>query len=692
LLGFIPFSPIFSAGVDILVTETKTLVSGTETIKATINKNDSFDLQVTFNNNSNGTITEMFIVVDTPGSFFVHGMGSRMQVSESHINALNSVSKTTSIKIPLIYNGGGSNIVRLTIEYKVGAGTLTSIDETIGLKGVVTEQPAQEPPVQPPTIDTSKYVPRLNILNKAMPLINAGNTVALPLTIENNSVYGAKDIEIVPILEGERTPFIFDSLYPKILVNKIDGNRSENISLNFRVERSTPEGIYPIKLVFKYGNPWNDPFEETKTIFVRVINNASTPKLVVKNFEFNPKTVVAGNSFDLSLLLQNTGSLNATDVEVSLQGLKNDEFVILNSINKVYLPGVPGNLELPLKFSLSSSDKMKSGTYSLSVKIDYKDSGGKTYSEDYQIFVPVTNRGSISDDSDIKTIPKIIIDRFSLEPSIVRAGENFELRINFLNTNAYKSVRNIKIFLTAGSSESGSIFTPINSSNTFYIDHIGPKKSVEKRISFFTIPDAQPKTYTLTANFEYEDSEGNSYTASDLIGIPVVQRTRLEVSDFAIPPEVYMGNPISIFLEFYNTGKAPLYNLMIKTQGSFNVQNANLFVGTFERGNSDYYDVTIFPTEPGNVTGTITFSYEDATGTPHQIVKELSFNVIDMPDHFDKFPPGYYEPMPMPQPAWLRLVKNKFFWLVLITAGIIAALLIKIRMQKIKMRGLELDE
>ena len=64
----------------------------------------------------------------------------------------------------------------------------------------------------------------------------------------------------------------------------------------------------------------------------------------------------------------------------------------------------------------------------------------------------------------------------------------------------------------------------------------------------FTVPDAQPKTYTLTVNFEYEDEEGNEYTATELLGINVQQMTKVETSEIAMPPTAEVGMPVSLYL------------------------------------------------------------------------------------------------------------------------------------------------
>ena len=57
----------------------------------------------------------------------------------------------------------------------------------------------------------------------------------------------------------------------------------------------------------------------------------------------------------------------------------------------------------------------------------------------------------------------------------------------------------------------------VDSSNTFYIANIAPGARVEKEISFTTVPDTAAKTYTVVANFEYEDAKANKYTDTCLL-------------------------------------------------------------------------------------------------------------------------------------------------------------------------------
>ena len=76
-----------------------------------------------------------------------------------------------------------------------------------------------------------------------------------------------------------------------------------------------------------------------------------------------------------------------------------------------------------------------------------------------------------------------------------------------------------------------AVFTPVGSSNTFYIDAISPKGTEDRTIRLYTIPDAKSKTYNVTVSFGYEDAEGNPYTAEKSSASPVYQPARFELSE-----------------------------------------------------------------------------------------------------------------------------------------------------------------
>lgn len=249
-----------------------------------------------------------------------------------------------------------------------------------------------------------------------------------------------------------------------------------------------------------------------------------------------------------------------------------------------------------------------------------------------------TSGGGSSSNPDVKNKPKLIIDKYSFEPQYPLAGEDFKMNLSFFNTNADKGVRNIKIFLTsndtpanqgngAGAAAGSSVFTPVGSSNTFYIDYIEPKGTVNKSVVLTTAPTIASKNYTLIANFEYEDKDGNEYVAQELIGIPITQESKLTTSKVTVMGEAYIDMPVDGEIQFYNTGKDTLYNLMVSVEGNFKDASMEEYVGNFQSGDSTSYMFNVTPSEPGVQKGKIIFKYEDAIGETRTIEEEFDLSV-----------------------------------------------------------------
>lgn len=278
---------------------------------------------------------------------------------------------------------------------------------------------------------------------------------------------------------------------------------------------------------------------------------------------------------------------------------------------------------------------------------------------------------SSGDSSQMKNKPKLIVDKYSFSPEMPLAGEQFVMKLSFYNTNADKSVRNIKIFLTSQDTAqsatpntpapSSSVFTPVDSSNTFYIPYIDPNGKIEKSVTLTTVPTLQAKIYQVTANFEYEDKDGNQFTAQELIGIPIVQKSKLQTSEVTLPETISVGEESNGTIEFYNTGKDTLYNLMVRLEGDFNTKTKQNYVGNFQSGASDSFQIEITPTKTGENSGKVTFTYEDATGKEQKIEKEFKINVQEaMMPEFDPNNPNMGKEGEMMEPEQPAGLLNKY--------------------------------
>lgn len=452
-------------------------------------------------------------------------------------------------------------------------------------------------------------------------------------------------------------------------------------------KKITP-GSHQLKLKLKY----NETDEDSLDVFVSVsANKDKAANLIFENLLYPSDTVGQNQEVVVSFDLTNLGQSEAKNIVIKAES-KDMEGLVPKSVSQLRIDSVAPEATENVEFRFLTTKNAATKNYPVEINVEYEDdiiADGEKYTLNQ--FVGFFTSGEEENQSK----PKLIIDKYNFEPSLVKAGENFTMNLSFFNTNSSKAVKNIKIFLTSNektdtdsNSAGGSVFTPVNSSNTFYIESIPPKGRVEKKITMFTVPDAQAKTYTLTANFEYEDTK-EEYTAEELIGVPVIQSSKLDIGELSVFPECYVGESTPISLEFYNTGKVTLYNMMVKLEGDFQTENGQYYVGNFDSGESEFFEGYVIPSAPGELNGTVIFTYEDSTGQEQEVKKEFTLNVMDAPP-MPEFPEGI-PPEEAKQGGIKGILKSKVFWgiVVLIAAGVAGTLVYKKRK---KIKEMETDE
>ena len=214
-----------------------------------------------------------------------------------------------------------------------------------------------------------------------------------------------------------------------------------------------------------------------------------------------------------------------------------------------------------------------------------------------------------------------MVSNYSYGGSFVQAGDEFRLDLGLQNTSSAHTTAQHKSH--AGLPD--GTFIPVRSSNSFFINRIDKNGTVNQSMYLSVKPDAEQKTTSITVSMSYEDTEGNAFTATDVISIPVMQDTRLIVDDIIAPPELYVGMPNGVSVDFYNMGRTKLHNLRINAEGDFDTMESNsYYAGNMEPGTTDSYDFSFIPRETGTMSGKIIFTYEDASG--HQQVYEKNSN------------------------------------------------------------------
>ena len=280
--------------------------------------------------------------------------------------------------------------------------------------------------------------------------------------------------------------------------------------------------------------------------------------------------------------------------------------------------------------------------------------------------------------------PKVIIQRYNVDPSKVLAGNYVTLNLFVENTNNL-AVNNVSIQLdvptetssSGGTVSSGTVFSPVDSSNTFYIDRIDGKQTALKTISMYVDPNATAKTYVVPVNIKYESTDGTKYESSDNVNIPVTQESKIEIISSNIPTMGNVGEPINVSMEFVNVGKVNLTNFKVRMEGDIPGKEENVFyLGTFNASESNEYSATIIPEEEGVLSGSVAMSYIDADN--QEVSMEIPFSIEIGPaiDYGDMT-----EPMePIPEPGLLDKLKQHWLPIVLgIVIVVQAIILIRIK-------------
>jgi hypothetical protein len=721
------------------------------TAPSNITKNQQFILELTVKNNSESNLEYMYVEFGENNSFSPVSKGSRILAEK--LPAANGESVN---KFILKYNGGPDSKLPISLIYKKhDSQTPSTASDFINLNVVPYSEPPPAVSQVPQPVDTAKYVPSLVIADtKAIPSGKAGEKITITLPIKNISSYEARNV-IITTEADEKLPISTDKMASAQIIDSIKSGETKEATVTFDVAPNAQERVYTMKLNLQYINPYNDAFTSKDSINIKLLNSLKNSRVVVSSIASNPSSINAGEGTKVTVNIQNYGNLPASDIKVSLTGLKNDGFGLAGSTDSRYIEKMNGGDKQTLEFYLNSSSRMESGSYGLGVKVEYKDTSGTQLSEEDQFFISInkkekeasspdvsitnltapvkilksgesfsvvfdivntgtaklpnlkvttssdkevvpkslntriipmlevgkpqrmkfdylitddavtknypisinieydtgeeTNKtkqtasqfvgvyveGNAKDsDKEKKSAPKVIISRCVCSPDLIKPGTNFNLDITFKNTSMRSDISNLKIVFAPVD----GIFIPVNSGGTIFIDRITKGSSVQKSITMYVKPDAQTKAYPIAVDYDYEDDTANPITAKDTVSVPINVEARMVIGELTIPVDVFVGQPVSIPINFFNMGKSTVYNVLIKATGDFQIQSPEYYGGNFESGKSDNYELMLTPSKPGSNEGKVILTFEDGNGQSQKIEKPFSINVIDQVPMDPKIP------------------------------------------------------
>ena len=255
-------------------------------------------------------------------------------------------------------------------------------------------------------------------------------------------------------------------------------------------------------------------------------------------------------------------------------------------------------------YHLRLSKKATVGVKQVDFNVTYRNDEGDLKSGTVSLFVNVRKGLSPTSDKDTTTsVPKLIIESYKLSSDKIYAGETFDLEFTIKNTSDSTNLQNVQIHIK-DAGETATIVPASGGSNTLYISKIGKGQSSSQKVSLQTAPDATAKAYTLNVDFSYESASTNAaHTANETIAVPILQKIRLKCDEPTVYDDVsYLDSSTSMSIKMYNMGRS---------------------------GSTLAADISVIPSEAGDIQGTVVISYEDVYGEPGEERLPFTLHVED---------------------------------------------------------------
>ena len=469
--------------------------------------------------------------------------------------------------------------------------------------------------------------------------IGPGDDFIVRAGLRNTSTTGANNVQLSVggfadsglVSRGSTTDF----------VGTVAANSRREVDFAFGSGVNIRAGSHPINFTLRHDNAAGEVVSENFTFYVTIAGdgaNIETDRARLAITAINQPTAVfsPGQQAYFSVTVQNNGERDAANIRISAAP---EEGVVPRLASIQTLPALAIGESHTFNFAFAPTSSARSQFYNIGFTVEY-DTGrtedGTAIRGSFEQFsgLNVHNPDRDDDDNNVpRSVPRIIISDYTVQPLIVMANTEFDLSITMLNTHSERTIGNIKVTwevaaITVGNEiTGGNVFTPVDSSNTFFIDTIPPRGTYEHHMRLFAIPDAAPRNHVITINFVYEDAEGNPFEATANIGVNVRQESRLEMSVPHLPSVVTQGDRIGAEVILLNAGRSTLFNLRVRIDG-VGITPAEEVFGDIQGGHFNNFWANFFAEEPGPTTVHVIATFENEMREEHTVIESFDLEIM----------------------------------------------------------------
>ena len=297
--------------------------------------------------------------------------------------------------------------------------------------------PSATPDNSGDTPDTTPTTTNTNIMvggSWVTPVANAGQHVNVVLPVVNMGRTGVKNAVVTPAISEDASKWPFEieiSNYSQTidyLPGTDDGgsdmDRRRELTWTLRTRKDAPSGYMPISFNVTFENDDKSLSNVTLTSYVKVVGTtgisadgkSSTPRVIVTGFSTSPETVHAGDTFTLTLHMQNTSKATAVknmvfDIQAASESTDTTyvaaSFLPTAGSSTVFVDKIAAGANKDISIELEARSDLAQKPYVINVKMNYEDESVNAYENTASVSIPVRQEARI-DTSSVEVTPQSI--------------------------------------------------------------------------------------------------------------------------------------------------------------------------------------------------------------------------------------------------------------------------------------------
>lgn len=362
---------------------------------------------------------------------------------------------------------------------------------------------------------TTEYI---SLYDRELSTAKYGQNCLIVLPVINYCEEYLSEVVVTPRVSVDPAAWPFEiehSDYSRIILS-LAGNDSietlydhrQEISWLFKTRQDVATGYYELKFDVKYER--NNQLETTELVTYVYVEGSpqadrenggghiSTPRIIVTGFDTDPGTVFAGDTFTLTLHVQNTSNETAvSNILFDLQAATSTEgsgnsvggvapFLPTSGSSTIFRNSIAPGASMDLAIEMTARADLAQKPYVLNVNMDYEDDRANSYKQVANVSIPIYQES------------KYDISSMDIMPGSCATYEESNIMFSIYNTGK-TTLYNVQVKFDQNYVSGGDVFVGKLDS--------GMSSNVDTMVTAIA-----PNEGIVTAYISYEDESGNVTT------------------------------------------------------------------------------------------------------------------------------------------------------------------------------------